>query len=107
LHTDIYTDIYQYIGIWRKEACVQCALLYPPLTAAGTDTYTDICRYIILGDVYSALFHTAADGSRHTDIYTDIYRYISRRVLSVHSSTPPLTAPGAYIYIEIYIAIYR
>ena len=36
-----------------------------------------------------------------------IYRYISRRVLSVHSSTPPLTAPGAYIYIAIYIAIYR
>ena len=27
--------------------------------------------------------------------------------MSVHSSTPPLTAPGAYIYSDIYIYIGR
>ncbi len=61
----VYIGIYRYIYIGinagkRKEAGVKetCALLYryieegglctpiSPLTAAGTDTYIDICRYI-------------------------------------------------------------
>ncbi len=77
------------------EACV-CT----PISAADGSRHRNIHRYMPIyyisrRVIKCALFHTAADSSGHTDIYTDIYRYISRRVLSVHSSTPPLTAPGA------------
>ncbi len=130
IYIHIYISVYG-----RKEACVQCIYRYisvyisvyikgrgrrlvcsvhsyaPPLTAPIVYRYIyryiPIYRYIEEGGLCAVCTPiSAADGRRHRYIhrYMPIH-YTRRRVLSAHSSRPPLTAAGIPIYTPIYTDI--